>query len=283
MSKPGLVIANAGRWNWDSALDLSALEAAASVASCPADHPSDDEVLALVSDETAVLITKEIPVTKELIGRLPGSVKLLVEAGTGFNNVSMEAAKEKGITVCNVPAYSQDAVAHLVITFVLNHSCSLVTQQELIKAGDRTNGFSAPLRTPHFELGGQTIGLIGGGGNIGSKVASVAVALGMKVLVSSRSPPAEQDTEASGIEVIGSVEELLQRSDFVSIHCPLNDATRHLIDAEKLKLMKPNALLINTARGGSGAAAAAAQCCSCCAWLRACIVWLAVAYRGDHR
>jgi hypothetical protein len=220
----------------------------AALASCPADHPSDDEILALVSDGTAVLITKEIPVSANLIKRLPESVRLLVEAGTGYNNVDMAAARAKGLTVCNVPAYSQEAVAHLVITFVLNHSCSLVEQQQLIEAGDRSNGFSAPLRTPHFELGGKTIGLIGGTGNIGSKVASVAVALGMKVLVSSRTPPAETDP-GSAIEIISSVDDLLCRSDFVSIHCPLNDATRHLLGAEKLKLMKPTALLINTARG----------------------------------
>ena len=244
----GVVIANAGRWNWDAALDLSALEETTAVNSCPADHPSDDEILGLVDDSTGVLITKEIPVSADLIGRLPASVRLLVEAGTGYNNVDMAAAKAKGITVCNVPAYSQEAVAHLVITFVLNHSCSLVEQQKLIAAGDRSNGFSAPLRTPHFELGGQTIGLIGGTGNIGSRVASVAAALGMKVLVSSRAPPTEQDPTSS-VEIISSVDDLLRRSDFVSIHCPLNDSTRHLLNVEKLKLMKPTALLINTARG----------------------------------
>ncbi len=290
---PGVVLANAGRWNWDAALNLSALEEVGAHAptndyfrhicrpalhwnfvplwlrwsaggltvsvwrsldqvttltSCSADHPSDDEILALVNDSTAVLITKEIPVSAELIGRLPESVRLLVEAGTGYNNIDMAAAKAKGLTVCNVPAYSQEAVAHLVITFVLNHSCSLVEQQKLISAGDRSNGFSAPLRTQHFELGGQTIGLIGGTGNIGSRVASVAQALGMRVLVSSRTPPAETD-QGSAIEIISSVDDLLRRSDFVSIHCPLNDATRHLLSAEKLKLMKPTALLINTARG----------------------------------
>ena len=79
----------------------------------------------------------------------------------------------------------------------------------------------------------------------------MAVALGMRVLVSSRAPPAEQDP-GSSVEIIGSVDELLRRSDFVSIHCPLNDSTRHLLNAEKLKLMKPSALLINTARGVLG-------------------------------
>merc|ERR1712086_1049873 len=79
-------------------------------------------------------------------------------------------------------------------------------------------------------------------------MGSIAKALGMNVLVSSRNPPAQQD-QSTGIEVIGSVEDLLKRSDFVSIHCPLNAQTRHLIDAPKLKLMKRSAFLINTARG----------------------------------
>jgi glycerate dehydrogenase len=237
-----LQIANAGRWNWDTALDFAALQEVVSLESCEADHPFDDEILGLMTETTEVVVTKEIPIKADLIERFPPSVRLLVEGGTGFNNVDMAACISRGITVCNVPAYSQDAVAHLVITFVLNHSCSLVEQQHLIKAGDRSNGFAEPLRTPHFELGGLTIGLIGGGGNIGSKVAAVARALGMKVLISSRNPPADQDP-ASGIETIGSVEELLKRSDFVSVHCPLNDQTRHLIDAAALHLMKVRATM----------------------------------------
>ena len=91
-------------------------------------------------------------------------------------------------------AYSQDAVAQLVITFMLNWSSSLIEQQRLIWAGDRTNGFSAPLRTPHFELGGKTIGLIGGRGNIGRRVAAIAKSLGMTAAMTRLPAPLHMHT-----------------------------------------------------------------------------------------
>lgn len=247
---PGVCIVNAARFNWDQKLDFSALEQVATVSAGTADAPGDDSIAAQLAacEACTVVVTKEIPVTAGLIGRFPESVKLLVEAGTGYNNVDLQAARERGITVCYVPAYSQDAVAHLAITFLLNFSSSMLEQQRLIQSGDRTNGFSAPLRTPHFELGGKTIGLVGGTGSIGSRVSTIAQALGMKVLITSRNPPAQQDP-SSMVEVIGSLDDLLRRSDIVSLHCPLCTETRGLINDEKLRLMKPSALLINTARG----------------------------------
>eukprot|EP00401_Gymnodinium_catenatum_P079456 CAMPEP_0117516112 /NCGR_PEP_ID=MMETSP0784-20121206/30926_1 /TAXON_ID=39447 /ORGANISM="" /LENGTH=315 /DNA_ID=CAMNT_0005311947 /DNA_START=36 /DNA_END=979 /DNA_ORIENTATION=+ len=237
MALPKAVIVNAGRLDFDQGLDLSKLAAHVEVTRFESD-PTPDEILSRVEGQN-IVITKEIPVPGDIIAMFPESVKLIQEAGTGFNNVDLEAAKAKGITVCNCPAYSSDAVAHLVITFILNFSCSMVPQMRMLAKGNRDN-FSKCLQVPHFELGGKTLGLIGGSGGIGGKVADIARNLGMKVVITSRSPKPDAVP----------LDELLQTSDFVSLHCPLNAETKHTINKPRLEMMKKTAFLINTGRGG---------------------------------
>eukprot|EP00931_Biecheleriopsis_adriatica_P050382 TRINITY_DN29163_c0_g1_i1.p1 TRINITY_DN29163_c0_g1~~TRINITY_DN29163_c0_g1_i1.p1 ORF type:complete len:329 (+),score=75.06 TRINITY_DN29163_c0_g1_i1:92-1078(+) len=234
--KPTVVLINAGRLDFDNKLDLSNIAAHAEIAR----HQSDatpEEILERVQG-AEIVISKEIPVPGDVISRFPSSVRMIQEAGTGFNNIDLAAAKAKGITVCNCPAYSSDAVAHLVFTMILNFSCSLVPQMRMLQNGNLDN-FTKCLQVPHFELQGKTIGLIGGSGGIGSKVATLAEALGMKVFITSRSPKPN----------VLPLEELLRTCDFVSLHCPLNAETRHLINKDTLKLMKPTAFIINSGRG----------------------------------
>ena len=126
---------------------------------------------------------------------------------------------------------------------MLNLSASLVQQQTMLRRGNLDN-FQKSLQLPHFELTGKTLGVIGFG-EIGRRVIAIARQLGMKIIVHSRTPKPEVDPDARFV----SLEELLGESDFVSLHCPLNDATRHMINAERLALMKPNAFIINTSRG----------------------------------
>jgi len=230
------VVINAGRLDFDGRLDFSKLSRAVEITRFDSDAAAE-EIVQRVKDQE-IIITKEIPVTGEAIARFPPSVRLIQEAGTGFNNIDLAAAKARGITVCNCPAYSSDAVAQLVITFMLNFSCSLVPQMRMLSRGNLDN-FTKGLQVPHFELGGKTLGLIGGSGAIGSQVASIASGLGMKVVITSR---------REGPNVV-SLEELLQNSDIVSLHCPLNGDTRHLINKATLAMMKPTAFLINTGRG----------------------------------
>jgi glycerate dehydrogenase len=230
------VLVNAGRLDFDSGLDLSKMSSMVELTRFEADA-SPEQILERVQGQE-MIITKEIPVPGCVIAQFPDSVKLIQEAGTGFNNIDLTAAKAKGITVCNCPAYSSDAVAQLVVTFVLNFSCSMVPQMRMLSQGNRDN-FTKCLQFPHFELGGKTIGLIGGSGGIGSKVATLAEAMGMKVIITSRSP------KPNAVPL----EELLSTSDFVSLHCPLNDETRGIINKTTLGLMKPTAFLINTGRG----------------------------------
>eukprot|EP00966_Prymnesium_polylepis_P179512 4156621-Prymnesium_polylepis.1 len=240
--QPKVLIVNAARVDFDKSISLTKLSAIAEVSAFDERTPAEaDSRERIAAARPTVIVTKEIPVGRELIESFPESVKLICEAGTGFNNIDLDAARGKGITVCNVAGYSTDSVATLVITMVLSFSSSLVSQQRMLALGDRSNFPTMPL--PHFEVGGKTLGLVGGAGAIGSRVAAIAQALGMHVLVSSRSPRSD-----APYEMVGDVGELLERSDFVSLHCPLTPRTRGMIDAKALKRCKPTAYIINTAR-----------------------------------
>ena len=248
------VLVNAGRLDFDGKLDFSRLdEACGAAVTRHDDHTPSPETIAAYAVGHATLVTKEVPVD---VKALPDSVRLICEAGTGFNNINLEDARARGITVCNVPAYSTDAVAQLVMTHVLNFSASAHLQQRKLARGDRTlfhgdasakrSAFEAFGKMAHFELAGKTIGLVGGTGAIGAKTAELARAFGMRVLVWSRSA---RDCELGRWRAARDLPHLLRVSDFVSLHCPLTEQTRGLIGAEALEAMKPSAFLINTARG----------------------------------
>ena len=234
------VFLNAAKLDFDSKLDFSQLAGVTWFTKY--DTSRNDEILERVRDQD-IVITKELPMGEELIASFPSSVRLICEAGTGYNNIDIATAREKGIAVCNVPGYSTEAVAQLAITFMLSLSSSLAMQQRMIERRNLDN-FSACLQVPHFEVLNKTLGVIGGG-TIGQQVMHVARSLGMKILVCTRTP---KEWDDPGIRS-ASLEELLGQSDFVTIHCPLTPDTKHLIDREKLKLMKPSAYIINTSRG----------------------------------
>ncbi|KAL3934450.1 MAG: hypothetical protein SGBAC_009839 [Bacillariaceae sp.] len=210
------------------------------------------ELVQLVTDSKAeIVITKEMKVPAECVEQFPSSVKLLCEAGTGYNNIPIPAAQAKGITVCNIPTYSTEAVAHMAITYVMNLSINMFQQQAMLQKGDRSN-FTGPFTLPLMELNDKTIGLVGGGGMIGSKVADIALALGMNVIISSRRGSLPDDHRLSNhpkVKVVSDLEELLTESDFVSLHTPLNDETRGSFGRSQLTKMKSSAFLVNTSRG----------------------------------
>ena len=189
-----------------------------------------------------IIVTKEMPVSAEMIQRFPESVKLICEAGTGYNNIDLEAARKKGITVCNIPAYSTERVAHTAIMMILNLSSAMQMQMKMLACGNHDN-FTRNLQVPHVEVNGKTLGVIGAG-HIGGKVIQIAQALDMNILVHSRTPREDE----KGIRYV-SLEELLANSDYVSLHCPLTESTKHMINKETLLLMKPSAFIINTSRG----------------------------------
>ncbi|WP_238883797.1 NAD(P)-dependent oxidoreductase [Clostridium sp. YIM B02551] len=235
-----IVFLNSSRVNFDNSLDFSTLDSLGKVTKY--DDSNEIEILERVKDQN-IVVTKELAIGRELIEKFPTSVKLICEAGTGYNNIDIKAAKEKNIAVCNVPGYSSEAVAQLVITFMLSLSSSLSEQQRMIENNNYSN-FTKYLGVPHFEIQNKTLGVIGAG-SIGQQVMKVAKALGMNILVYSRS---HKDLGDSSIKFV-SIDELLKESDFVTIHCPLTQETKHLIDKSKLKFMKPSSFIINTARG----------------------------------
>lgn len=232
------VVLNSERMNYDGRLDMSILSEEVVVY----DSSEPSEMVERVQGAD-VVVTKEIPVTGDIIRRFPDSVKLIAEAGTGYNNIDLAAAKERGIAVCNVPAYSTQRVAHTVILHLLSLSSQMQIQQSMLARGDRRN-FTKCLQVEHVEVNGKTLGVIGAG-NIGREVIRVARAMDMNILVYTRTKRKDEE----GIRYV-SLEELLKNSDYVTLHCPLNENTKHMINAETLAMMKPTAYIINTGRGG---------------------------------
>lgn len=232
-----VVVLNAGKMNYDGKLDFSGLSPDVTVY----EDSQQEEIIERIQG-AAVVVTKELPVSAEMIALFPDSVKLICEAGTGYNNIAIDAAAGRGITVCNVPAYSSYRVAHTAVMMMLNLASTMQTQMKMLALGDRSN-FTDHLKVPHVELNGKTLGLVGAG-NIARQVLRVAQAMDMKVLIYSRT----KKDDLPGVEFV-SLETMLENSDFVSLHCPLTEQTKHLINEKTLALMKPGAFLINTSRG----------------------------------
>ena len=232
-----VVVVNASKMNYDHALDFSVLSSDVQVY----DNSTNEELIERIQG-ARVVVTKELPVNAELLSQFPDTVKLIVEAGTGYNNIDLNAAKERGITVCNIPAYSTERVAHTVIMMILNFASTMQKQIGMLAKGDRSN-FTQHLQVSHTEVNGKTLGVVGAG-HIGMEVIKVAKALGMNILVHTRTPKADGD----GIRYV-SLDELLENSDYITLHCPLNDQTKHIINKEAIGKMKPSAVIVNTGRG----------------------------------
>ena len=232
-----VVVVNASKMNYDQALDFSVLSSDVQVY----DDSTNAELIERIQG-ARVVVTKELPVGADLLSQFPDTVKLIVEAGTGYNNIDLNAAKERGITVCNIPAYSTERVAHTVIMMILNFASTMQKQIGMLAKGDRSN-FTKYLQVSHTEVNGKTLGVIGAG-HIGMEVIKVAKALGMNILVHTRTPKADGD----GIRHV-SLDELLENSDYITLHCPLNDQTKHIINKEAISKMKTSAVIVNTGRG----------------------------------
>ena len=232
-----VVVVNASKMNYDHALDFSVLSSDVQVY----DDSTNEELIERIQG-ARVVVTKELPVGADLISQFPDTVKLIVEAGTGYNNIDLNAAKERGITVCNIPAYSTERVAHTVIMMILNFASTMQKQIGMLAKGDRSN-FTKYLQVSHTEVNGKTLGVVGAG-HIGMEVIKVAKALGMNILVHTRTPKADGD----GIRYV-SLDELLENSDYITLHCPLNDQTKYMINKVAISKMKPSAVIVNTGRG----------------------------------
>ena len=232
-----VVVVNASKMNYDQALDFSVLSSDVQVY----DNSTNEELIERIQG-ARVVVTKELPVNAELLSQFPDTVKLIVEAGTGYNNIDLNAAKERGITVCNIPAYSTERVAHTVIMMILNFASTMQQQIGMLAKGDRSN-FTKYLQVSHTEVNGKTLGVVGAG-HIGMEVIKVAKALGMNILIHTLTPKADGD----GVRYV-SLDELLANSDYITLHCPLNEQTKYMINKETIAKMKPSAVIVNTGRG----------------------------------
>lgn len=208
-------------------------------------HPRTprDETVARCAGAQAVL-TNKAPLTREMIDALP-DLRYVGVMATGYNIVDVAAAEARGIVVTNVPGYSTPGVAQLVFALILEMTNHVGHAAQTVRDG-------AWVRCPDFsywdhpiqELSGRTLGVIGFG-EIGSAVARIGLAFGMRVLASKRTwnpaPP-------PGVEP-ATVEEVFRQADFISLHCPLTEDTRHLVSDRTLALMKPEGRIVNTGRG----------------------------------
>ena len=194
--------------------------------------------------EAEIVLTNKVLLRRQEIEQLP-QLKYIGVLATGYNVVDLEAARERGIVVTNVPAYSTESVAQMVFSHLLTVTNRTEHYAQQNREGKWTScpDFSY-YDTELTELAGKTFGIVGLG-NIGQRVAAIAQAFGMRVLAFT-SKPADQLPPAIGKR---AMDELLRECDVLSLHCPLTADTHHLINRESLGKMKPSAILINTGRG----------------------------------
>lgn len=223
--------------------DLS-WEGLASLGECTVyDRTSPHEVLAR-SKGAAILLTNKVVLDRNTMAQLP-ELKYIGVLATGYNIVDVEAAKERGIVVTNVPAYSTNSVVQMTFAHVLNLCLHVAQHSESVRSGawSRSPDFSY-WEYPLVELAGLTMGIVGYG-RIGRGVARVASAFGMEVLVFD---PFVDPASVEGAVPV-DLETLFSRSDIVTLHCPLTEQNRGFVNARMLSLMKKTAFLINTSRG----------------------------------
>ena len=251
--KPKAVFLNASRLNYDGKLDFSEWHALVDVTLHDADRVDDPTAVLELVQGAEIVVTKEMVLPESTFALFPDTVRLLCEAGTGYNNLPVRAARARGVAVCNTPTYATEAVAHMAITYLMNFSVSMFQQQHMLRCQpqDRSN-FTGPFTLPLHEINGQTLGLVGGAGRIGTAVAKIGLALGLRVIISSRGGVLPATHELFGdarVTCTSDVSSLLQQSDYVSLHLPLNADTVGSFGRAELEQMKSTAFLINTSRG----------------------------------
>jgi D-3-phosphoglycerate dehydrogenase len=202
---------------------------------------SHEQLRKAVSDYDALIVRGRTKVTREII-EAGKRLKIIGRAGVGLDNIDLDTAEKRGITVLNTPEAPAEAVAELTIGLILSLARNIPLADRTMKAGKWIKK-----ELMGWQLKDKTLGTIGLG-NIGLKVARLASAFGMKILITKRTPPAPEVLRELDGEFI-PLKEMLQRSDIVTVHVPLTPQTHHMIGEEEIQLMKKGAYLINTSRG----------------------------------
>ena len=229
--------ANPGDLSWDGLREYGELEVY--------DRTAPTELLSR-AEGAEVILTNKVIIDAKTMAALP-CLRYIGVLATGYNVVDIAEAHRRGIVVTNIPAYSTMSVAQMVMAHLLNITNQVALHAESVRRGEwqECPDFSFT-KSPLIELDGLTLGIVGLG-NTGSATARMAQAMGMQVMaVSSKT---EEMLRPLGIRKASGYEQLFSEADVVSLHCPLTDETRHLVNRERLSLMKPTAILINTGRG----------------------------------
>lgn len=227
--------ANPGDLSWDGLKELGDFVLY--------ERTKPEDIVSRAKDADAILINK-VRITDEILAQLP-KLKYIGELATGYNNIDIKAASKRGITVCNIPAYSTDSVAQMTFAHILNITNQVAHYADESRSGHWSkNPDFCYWDTPLPELSAKTLGIVGLG-NIGMKVAKIALDFGMDVFAYTSKNSADLP---AGIQKT-TIEGLLGASDILTLHCPLTDDTRELINKETLALMRPGSIIINTGRG----------------------------------
>lgn len=228
---------NPGDLSWNELAELGSLKVY--------DRTSAGQVLERAKDAEVILTNKTV-IDAASLRSLP-KLKYVGVLATGYNVVDINVARELGIVVTNIPAYSTESVAQMVFAHILNITHRVGRYSDEARSGvwSRQADFSYT-NSPLMELCGKKIGIVGFG-NTGSATARIAAAFGMEVLAYTSKP---QSALPAGVTKADSIDDIFRMSDIVSLHCPLNKETSEIANAAHLSLMKKSAILINTGRGG---------------------------------
>lgn len=206
--------------------------------------PYNDDTIIQRIGNADILLCNKTPITRKVMESCK-NLKYIGLFATGYNNIDIQSAKEFGITVCNAGEYSTNAVAQHVFAMILHHYSKVEKYNQDVIGG---KWISSPTFSyfPYdtYELSNKTISIIGYG-SIGKKVSKIADTFGMRVLINTRTQP-----QNCPYEVV-SLKDAFKQADILTLHCPLTDKTKNLVCQETLSLMKSNAILINTSRGGT--------------------------------
>lgn len=207
------------------------------------DRTSPDEVLVRTAN-AEILLTNKVEITSEIIDALP-HLKYIGVLATGFNIIDVEAAKKRGIIVTNIPSYSTPSVSQMVFAHLLNIAQQVQHHSEEVRSGRWSKGPDFCFwDTPLIELQGKKIGIVGLG-HTGYATARIAVGFGMEIYAYTSKSSFQLPPEIKKMEL----DELFTACDVISLHCPLTESTREMVNAHRLSLMKPTSILINTGRG----------------------------------
>lgn len=206
---------------------------------------NDIQLIIERSKEAEIILTNKTPITKEVIKELP-KLKYIGVLATGYDVVDIHAANERNIVVTNIPAYGTNTVAQMTFSLLLELTNHVGLHHQAVKQGEWTSNQDwCFFRKPLLELTGKTLGIIGYG-RIGQATSKIAQAFGMNVIASKRTP--NKDLETNQMK-FASLDELYAKSDVISLHCPLTEENKGMINKDSIQKMKDGVLIINTARG----------------------------------